>query len=423
MINQSGKLQLVLRFCILGLLWSTTGLVGRLDAQVPIVEWHKGHGTDRSDHVHYGLESRDGGYIMAGETADSRRSSDMLVVKTDHIGELQWQKIIGTPRRHDFATFVMEVGDGFIVTGALDVDGVQQRALLKLDVEGNIVWQRTYRQQGNGSLRGAAMTGDGGLVATGYIGSDESGYGFIHDGGQGSLLETDADGNRRWEKTLSSVVHGIRVHPVADGYVVSGVSTRAGRNFALVKTNHAGDIQWQQNYGDDVQEDIFDSDATSDGGFILAGHKLMLGRVRDDTDIFDFYLVKVDGNGKLQWSKTFGQPRGYDPRHIRDECYGVKQTPDGGYIMVGGSGDEDSYSASGHEGGPSDIWKSYVVKTDAQGHLLWQAVFGDPAGNNAGEYINLTRDGGYVIFTDSDTAGAMRSSNFGLMKLRPASPE
>ena len=73
-------------------------------------------------------------------------------------------------------------------------------------------------------------------------------------------------------------------------------------------------------------------------------------------------------------------------------------------------------SRPGHPGGPSDIWKSYVVKTDANGNPQWQAVYGDPAGTNAGEYINPTRDGGYVIFTDSDTAGAVRSGNFGRMK-------
>jgi hypothetical protein len=187
----------------------------------------------------------------------------------------------------------------------------------------------------------------------------------------------------------------------------------------LLRTNRLGDIKWHKNYGGNVQEDLYDSDATIDGGFILAGHKLVSGAVRDNSDVFDFWLVKVDGDGELQWSRTFGQPRGYDARHIRDECYGVKQTPDGGYIMVGGSGDEDDYSASGHPGGRSDIWKSYVVKTDAKGNLQWQAVYGDPVGNNAGEYINLTRDGGYVIFTDSDTAGAMESGNFGLMKLSP----
>ena len=392
---------------------------GGTGARAPAMEWHKGHGTARGDHVHYGLQSSDGGYIMAGETSESRRGSDMLVVKTDARGDLKWQKTIGKPRRRDFATFVMEVKGGFVVTGALGVDGEQRRALVKLDADGNIVWQQTYEHRGSGSIRGAAVVGDGGLVATGYVASEGRGYGFIHDSGTGSLLKTDADGNLEWEKTLSPVVHGMRVYKVSGGYVVSGVSTQAGRDFGLVKTDDAGELEWHKNYGDNVQEDLFDSDATTDGGFVLAGHKLAFGQVGDNTDVFDFWLVKVDSDGTIQWNKTFGQPRGYDARHIRDECYGVKQTPDGGYIMVGGSGDEDSYSASGHPGGPSDIWKSYVVKTDAKGNVLWQAVYGDPAGNNAGEYINLTRDGGYVIFTDSDTAGTMGSNNFGLMKIGP----
>ncbi len=104
---------------------------------------------------------------------------------------------------------------------------------------------------------------------------------------------------------------------------------------------------------------------------------------------------------------------------MRDECYGAKQTPDGGYVMVGGTGDEDSYSASGHPACPSYLWKSYVVRTDGNGNLLWEGLYGDPTGNNAGEYINLTSDGRYVVFADTDTQGSMRSNNFGIMKIAP----
>ncbi|MHC4791128.1 MAG: DUF4982 domain-containing protein, partial [Planctomycetota bacterium] len=391
-------------------------------AQAPAMQWHKGHGTDRGDHVHYGMQTSDGGYIMAGETSESRNNSNMLVVKTDARGDLQWQKIIGTSRQPDFATFVTEVSDGFIVAGALAVSGDQERALVKLDTSGNIVWQKTYTHTGNDEIRGVDETGDGGLVATGYVGSGRSGYLFISDDGQGSILKTDTDGNLQWEKTLSAAIHGMRVYEVAGGYTVSGVSREGNRNFCLIKTDDSGNIQWHKNYGGNEQEDLFDSDLSKDGGYILAGHKLIYGKVSNNTDVFDFWLVKVDSDGNLGWDKTFGQPRGYDAKHIRDECYGVKQTPDDGYIMIGGTGDEDSYSASGHPAGPSDIWKSYVVKTDGHGNLLWEGLYGDSEGNNAGEYINLTSDGGYIIFTDSDTAGDMGANNFGLMKIAPDTP-
>ncbi|MHC4721704.1 MAG: hypothetical protein ACYS6I_03240, partial [Planctomycetota bacterium] len=39
-------------------------------AGAPPMQWHKGHGTDRGDHVHYGLQTSDGGYIMTGQTSE-----------------------------------------------------------------------------------------------------------------------------------------------------------------------------------------------------------------------------------------------------------------------------------------------------------------------------------------------------------------
>ncbi|MHC4150697.1 MAG: hypothetical protein ACYSSP_01185, partial [Planctomycetota bacterium] len=220
------------------------------NAQAPEMQWHKGHGTDNGEHVHYGLQTSDGGYIMTGGTSEGRRgSSDMLVVKTDSNGELQWQKIIGTKGQADYANFVTEVSDGFIVAGALDDSGDQDRALVKLDHSGNIVWQKTYADDGNGEIRGVDITGDGGIVATGYTGSQRSGFLFISDDGQGSIVKTDEDGNLQWENTLSVATHGMRVYEVADGFVISGVSPEGSRDFCLIKTDDSGNIKWHKNYG------------------------------------------------------------------------------------------------------------------------------------------------------------------------------
>ena len=84
---------------------------------------------------------------------------------------------------------------------------------------------------------------------------------------------------------------------------------------------------------------------------------------------WDFYLLKINGEGKEEWYKTFGQPRGYDPKWIHDEAYGVRQTPDGGYVIVGGTGDEFEYSEKGHPRGSSNIWQVYLVKTDGEGNM------------------------------------------------------
>ena len=132
-------------------------------------------------------------------------------------------------------------------------------------------------------------------------------------------------------------------------------------------------------------------------------------------------MIKIDSKGNEEWHQTFGQPRGYDPKYIHDEAYGIRQTPDGGYVIVGGTGDEYEYSASGSPDGDSDIWKVFLVKVNSKGDLLWQGVYGGNHDNNAGEYLGLTRDGGFIIGSDSDDAGAenFEPNNFGFMKIAP----
>ena len=396
-----------------------------LIVQAPVIEWQKGHGTDGGDHVHYGMQTSDGGYIMVGQTEKDRNGSDMLVVKTDAKGNLEWQKVKGQNRQAEYGTFVAEVGastgiaHGFIVAGALTSKGQQERTLVKFNAKGNTLWQKTYPAAGNSSIRGLGLTSDGSIVATGYVGSEQREYQFISDDGQGFILKTDANGNLEWEKELTVAPHGMRVEEITGGFAIGAnvwveEDGRDHQQVCLILTDSQGNETFSGTYGGVNNDQVFDFAVTMDGGYIFAGHTRSYG-----VDNWDFLLLKVGASRQEQWHKTFGQPRGYDAKYIHDECYGVKQTPDGGYVVVGGTGDEYRYTASGHPLGPSDLWLAYVVRTDGYGNLLWQGLYGHLEGNNAGEYINLTRDGGYVIFTDSDTAGSMEEHNFGLMKIKP----
>jgi fructan beta-fructosidase len=388
-----------------------------LNTHAPALEWYKGYGTDGGDHAHFVMQTSDGGYIMTGESR-SRNQQRILVVKTDSDGDKQWQKSLGGSGE-DLGNYICETADGsFIVAGAID----KNRALIKLSASGNIVWEKTYPGSGRDAIEGIDLTSDGGIIATGYMNGEEGTTFIIHDG-QAFLMKTDANGYINWEKDLSPTAsQGFKLREVDNGYVISAVSPRDDGNFCLIKTDRSGNIKWHKEYGGDKEEDLYDFDVTSDGGYILAGHKLVFGKVSENTDVFDFWLVKVDHEGNLEWDRTFGQPRGYYPRFIRDECYGIRQTPDGGYIMCGGNGDETrSFSANGSPYGPSDIWQVYLVKTDAAGNLLWQNCYGSTKVHDAGEYIGLTSDGGYIIASDADSAGSdtYKPNNFGFMKIAP----
>ncbi len=64
--------------------------------------------------------------------------------------------------------------------------------------------------------------------------------------------------------------------------------------------------------------------------------------------------------------------------------------------------------------------KFILVKVNSEGETLWEAVYGSNTENDAGEYLGLTSDGGFIIGTDSDSAGKeeYKPNNFGFMKIR-----
>ena len=218
-------------------------------------------------------------------------------------------------------------------------------------------------------------------------------------------MRVSSNGERIWEKPISTS-QGAKIRRDANGYIICSTHWMNDpdhpQDMYLIKLDNDGNEIWAKNYGGDSDEHCYDCDVARDGGYILGGHTRSpsYGVVN-----WDFLLMKIDDQGNEEWHRTFGQPRGYDPQYIHDEAYGVRQTPDGGYVLVGGTGDEHDYSASGHPRGDSDVWQVYLVKVDAKGESLWEAVYGSDDSNDAGEYLGLTQDGGFIIGTDSDAAG------------------
>ena len=107
---------------------------------------------------------------------------------------------------------------------------------------------------------------------------------------------------------------------------------------------------------------------------------------------------------------------GGNPAQIYDECYSVKATPDGGLVLACGSGIEPENVKSRKD--PHATWTAYGVRADSIGDLLYEFAYHAPnEGNNAAEYIALCRDGGFLVFLDSDTAGEMGEENIGFLKL------
>ena len=193
------------------------------------------------------------------------------------------------------------------------------------------------------------------------------------------------------------MAHAYRILRYNDALFVSGL-TEGAQDYALLKMDNTGTVSWQKTYGGNNSDHCFAMDIGGDGSIFLSGHTL------SDTDNWDSYTLKINPQGNTVWEAKRGNPRGFDPKYIHDEVWDLKATPDGGCIIVAGTGDEyGSYSAQCDDSGQdSNQWQVYLVKFSAGGAIDWDKTYGpDGGGDWAGEAIDLTADGGAIIAVDN----------------------
>ena len=94
-------------------------------------------------------------------------------------------------------------------------------------------------------------------------------------------------------------------------------------DFYLVKTNSNGDFLWDKTYGGDLDDRAFTAMETSDGGFIIGGYTASF-----NVGYFDFYMVRTNSTGDTLWTRTYGGER-------QEEIYDIEETSDGGFAAVG----------------------------------------------------------------------------------------
>ena len=168
------------------------------------------------------------------------------------------------------------------------------------------------------------------------------------------------------------------VSMTVEGNLFDGTPFEGGRFTVIVM----GDQEWIKTFGGHGNDYGNSVQRTSDGGYIIAGSTSSYGAGGSDA-----WLIKTDSNGKKEWSKTFGGS-------ASDSANSVQQTPDGGYIIAGYT---SSYGAGG-----GDAW---LIKTDSNGNEQWNKTFGG-AGNDYGNSVDQTSDGGYTVVGHTYSYGA-----------------
>lgn len=197
------------------------------------------------------------------------------------------------------------------------------------------------------------------------------------------------------------------ISPTADqGFILSGWGQFVSDNFPtltgfggidaiLIKYDSELEIEWVQNYGGSGEERTFNVIQTSDGGYLFGGRTNsedgQLTGIKNYGTTINYYIVKTDSLGSVQWTKTYG---GNPTNSGYNRFYQVKEIielTDGNYIVAGTNASADGDVLN--PWGGSDIW---VLKLDTTGTVLWQKNLG-------GSNYDLM-DGGLLQLADGDIA-------------------
>ncbi|MBS1663594.1 MAG: gliding motility-associated C-terminal domain-containing protein [Bacteroidetes bacterium] len=286
-----------------------------------------------------------------------------------------------------------------------------------------IQWQKCYGSNYVDFSSYIEQTADGGYIMTGYTGNnggDVTGYHGSPQINDCWVVKLDASGALQWSKTLGGTLadQGLVIHQAPDGsYVVGGItgsnqgdgdvtaaSKGGGLDIWMLRLSPTGSILWQQRYGGEKDDHLYDFKFTADGGYILAGStESTTGDVSGNHGGVDAWLAKVDAAGVLQWQRCIGGS-------ADDVAYSVVVLPTG-YAIAGSTKSNDGDITGYH--GNSDV---LAARLDLNGNPVWIKSLGGSGLDEGHGGILAGSDGGLVlaasVSSNNGDVSGLHGSNF-----------
>lgn len=247
------------------------------------IEWQNTIGGSNTDYLIAVHQTADNGYILGGYSISTLSGDkteatigvyDFWVLKLNSTGSILWQNTIGG-NSSEYLRSIEQTTDGGYILGGPSYSGVggdkteanfdggefKDYWVVKLNSNGNIVWQNAYGAVGDDVLGAIRQTSDGGYIAGGYSNSGISG-----DKSEACLGNYD---------------------------------------YWVLKISSAGIVQWQHTIGGNSADYLNSLHQTTDGGYILGGNSYS-GISGDKTETVvgggafnDYWVVKLYGTAPL----------------------------------------------------------------------------------------------------------------------------
>ena len=267
------------------------------------------------------------GFLIVGTTESfGEGQKDAYVLKVDKFGNKLWSETYGGGS-DDVAEAVIPVKDGFMLAGSTWSIGSEGQSLyvLRISEKGELLWENGYYSKKRDRYLGRSLVkiNDEHVMVAG----SEEHIKFFNSDVLCYLSGININGQEKWVQRYggNNPDRANSIIKVKDGFVFAGVTEtwgHDGKNMYVVKIDASGKRLWHNAFGYDYDEEVQQVIATRDGGYILVGTTNS-----DHRKLQDVYVVKIDANGNKQWQHHYGG-------RSDEEGFGIVEDDDG-YVIVG----------------------------------------------------------------------------------------
>lgn len=266
--------------------------------------WTKTFGSSGRDEGRYVRQTLDGGYIISGMNGENEDAA--WLIKTDSFGNEEWSNTYSN-YWSSFQCVQQTSDEGFIAVGfygyETDTEEIIDIMVVKTDINGNIEWNNNFGGEDKDLGYFIQQTNDGGFIVVGRTKSFGAGYFDVF------LVKIDIDGNEEWNRTFggSEWDEGISVQQTTSGgYIIVGTTESFGNGEGdvwVIKTDANGDTAWAKTLGGTNYDEGVSVRQTVDGGYIIAGRTESYGS--GSSDVWLIRLVQDSVEVSIESTNEF----------------------------------------------------------------------------------------------------------------------
>ena len=385
----------------------------KLDQQGQKV-WEKYFSGNQHDYLSSTVSTREGGFLLAGTSYSSSAldkkdksngSSDIWLIKIDENGEEEWQKTIGTRYSEEAKSVAQTTDEGFVVAGSTNRPklgyGSNDVFITKLDKKGKIIGQVILGGNGLDEVEKVIPTKDGGALIGIYSRSG------IYEGLSKSRinskdLNTSLKQNSNSEsssKNPANTAESNSDKQNSESYDINFYGKSLGNygegDYWIVKLDKNGTVQWEKNFGGN-EDDHIRAMAMTDAGYIIGGESRSQtsgnkrAKLEEGTDL---WVLTLDEDGNENWQQSYN----FKNRDVLMSINTIKETTSNNQeatkgFLIGGFTQAEGKVQSNDE----TFWMLYV---DKNGKEVWRKYVEGKDKKREERLTSaiLNRDGSYVL--------------------------